>query len=296
MGTIDVSVIIVNYNTDKELDDCIVSIHKYTSGVNYEIIVIDNDSKPEIKKRIKAKNYEAKIIYNPNNVGFGRANNIGTEIARGKYIFFLNSDTVLLNNAIKIFYDRMELESPSVACLGTYLKNKNYEVIHSYGKFPTISNSLYLFIIYPILRKFGFKYSIMDYKLPQKESIVEYITGADIFMRKNVGDQLGYFDPRYFLYYEETDMQKKYSVNGYVCKIIEGPEILHLCGASGSKVQYKKMKFPLQSHFIYLKKWNPYFLYLIYKFCYIMGRFLFLIFLPHKWKENVLYLKSAFIR
>ena len=103
----DVSVIIVNYNTKNLTSDCIQSVIDKTSGVDYEIILVDNAS-TDGSKEFFENDVRLKYIYSDKNGGFGYGNNQGMEIARGKYLFLLNSDTVLLNNAIREFFDYAE--------------------------------------------------------------------------------------------------------------------------------------------------------------------------------------------
>ena len=100
----DVSVIIVNYNTLGLTSDCIESIIAQTSTVEYEIILVDNAS-TDGSKEVFAQDKRIKYIYSDRNLGFGRANNLGIREAKGRYLFFLNSDTILLNNAVKLFFD-----------------------------------------------------------------------------------------------------------------------------------------------------------------------------------------------
>lgn len=103
----DVSVIIVNYNTLGLTSDCIESIIAQTSTVEYEIILVDNAS-TDGSKEVFAQDKRIKYIYSDQNLGFGRANNLGIREAKGRYLFFLNSDTILLNNAVKLFFDFCE--------------------------------------------------------------------------------------------------------------------------------------------------------------------------------------------
>ena len=105
MGKIaDVSIIIVNYNTLHVLRPCLDSIIEQTIGIDYEIIVVDNGS---TDGSIEALSDDSRVTLIPTgeNLGFGRANNKGLEQAKGEYIFFLNSETLLKNNAIKMLYD-----------------------------------------------------------------------------------------------------------------------------------------------------------------------------------------------
>lgn len=101
----DVSVIIVSYNTCDLLKKCICSILEKTKGVSFEIIVVDNHSSDESVKVITESFPEVKIISLEENLGFGRANNWGSYKSIGKYLFFLNPDTILLNDAISILVE-----------------------------------------------------------------------------------------------------------------------------------------------------------------------------------------------
>ena len=99
----DVSVIIVNYNTKKLTKNCIDSIFQNTKDVKFEVILVDNASTDGSKEFFEQDN-RIKYIYSTTNLGFGKANNLGYKEASGKYLFLLNSDTLLLNNAIDLFY------------------------------------------------------------------------------------------------------------------------------------------------------------------------------------------------
>lgn len=98
----DVSVIIVTYNTLALTRDCIDSIFRHTANVQFEVIVVDNASEDGSYDYF-SKDRRIIYVYSQENMGFGRANNLGLEYASGEYIFLLNSDTYLKNNAIKIF-------------------------------------------------------------------------------------------------------------------------------------------------------------------------------------------------
>lgn len=292
----DVSIIIVNYNTWQDVRKCLDSIYAQTRNVSFEIIIVDNHSNEENIKEIAKEESRAKVVYNKKNYGFGIANNIGIKESNGEYIFLLNSDTVLLNNALFLFLDKIKNMPQNICCIGAYLLDENNELTHSYGRFPTISNCLYKFVIGSYARRIGFCKEYENYKYDGEEKDVEYITGAALFMRREVGDKLGYFDPRYFLYYEETDMLKNYSIHGYKCRIITEPKILHLCGRSSSNKSFaEKQLFPMMSHFVYLKKWNSSYLYLLYKFLFVVIVSINIFVLPKNQREiNRVYLKSAF--
>ena len=203
----DVSIIIVNYNTMQLTKNCIDSIVEYTKNITIEIIVVDNNSTDESIEELSNDNRIC-FIESGYNLGFGRANNLGLNIAKGKYIFFLNSDTILLNNAIKIMFDFMEENSHKlrIGALGTILLDENHNKNHSFASFPKIGKQLYDEWADHIIKIFGKKIDRLDRKIQIDPNMfffpVDYVTGADILVRKDVLDQYGAFDPSFFMYYE----------------------------------------------------------------------------------------------
>jgi GT2 family glycosyltransferase len=250
-----VSVIIVNYNTLNLTRQCIDSILYQTFGIDFEIILIDNNSQ-DGSKQFFEKNPIIKYIYSEQNLGFGKANNLGYKYASGEYIFLLNSDTILLNNAIKCFYDIAERMPQNIACFGAKLLMRDGITQGiSYGSFPSFKSvfNTALAIYFPFI-------SASTTNLDQGSNfVVDYITGADLFIRRKVIDLYGLFDPDFFMYFEETEMQKRYLTYGYKSMIIDSPRIIHLEGHSisknlGSKRTLKGKRLYFEGMFIYMKK------------------------------------------
>lgn len=231
----DVSVIIVNYNTKEITQKCVDSVFAQTVGVDFEVILVDNASTDGSKEQFEK---DARIIYlySEENLGFGKANNLGFGHAKGKYLFLLNSDTLLLNNAIKCFYDQMEQREETIACMGCFLLNSHFKSGHSYGDFPTVWNEL---ARRPLLRFISYLDGGFDSKpikiLDDDCWEVEYICGADLFLKKSIADSYGLFDPLFFMYYEDAEMQYRYKKNGFSNVIVRGPSIMHLEGGSQSR-------------------------------------------------------------
>ena len=234
----DVSVIIVNYNTLELTKNTIESVFEKTKGLNYEIILVDNASTDGSVEFFES-NYKNKIIFikNNENLGFGRANNKGIEIAKGKYIFLLNSDTLLMNNAIKILFDFMEKNIECGVCGGNLFDRDN-RPIHSFKKELVNIYSDFDFIKNFIL-KFIYKKRI-DFNYTNKNIEVGYITGADMFIRKKILEKVGIFDSDFFMYFEETELTSRIKSTGK--KIISVPQakIIHL---EGKSTQFKERKF-----------------------------------------------------
>ena len=226
----DVSVIIVNYNTKSLLKDCLNSILEKTVGIAFEVIVVDNASTDGSQQIVKKIFPEVILIENNENLGFGRANNIGAKVSRGRFLFFLNSDTILIENSIKIFLDFYEnyLEKSMIGAIGCKLIDNNGNNCNSYGKFPTVWGIL----------KFRFKklLEILFTKndLKSKEIIygsffnVDYISGADLFIPHFIFKKLNGFSDDFFLYYEETDLQKRMETLNLMRIVICPTKIIHM--------------------------------------------------------------------
>lgn len=290
----DVSIIIVNYNTKQMTKECIDSVFEYTKAVCFEVLLVDNAS-VDGSKELFEKDTRITYIYNEQNVGFGRANNIGFSKAKGKYVFLLNSDTLLLNNAIKYFFDFMEKSDESVACCGTLLKNAQMERIHSFGDLHTLKNALQEWVLWPIAATLHLPWKIVKYDNPKQESEspfrVGFVTGADLFVRKSVAGEYGLFDPDYFMYSEDMDLQCRYQEQGYCSYIIHGPEIVHLVGKSDKqKVLYRRQMI-IKSLFLYMKKHNSYNAYKIFSILFKSSYVLSFLLRSFSIKEKVNHLR-----
>ena len=233
----DVSIIIVNYNTKDLLKNCISSILEYTQEVSYEIIVSDNGSKDGSIEMIKSEFPQVRLLDNQSNLGFGAANNAAAKIAQGKYIFYLNSDTLLLSNAVRTFYDFWENSGrEDLGCLGAQLVNASLQPVQSWGRYPSplgVLKSLLHMYLAPQVKKSAGKASSEAFS---KEPMVVggFITGADMFL-KNDEDAL--FDERYFMYSEETDLEyNHFYLKNKVCMLLPEIEIIHLEGGSDKSV------------------------------------------------------------
>lgn len=232
----DVSIIIVSYNTLSVLRDCILSIKGKTRDIEYEIIVVDNASKDGTVEMLRQEFPEVKTIESGGNVGFGRANNIGMDAARGKYLLLLNADTILLNNAVKEFYDKAEdlsKEGYQIGAIGSILLNKDKTTCHSYGRFITPGGEMRE-VISKYLRFLKDTTNTSPSPVEGMKA-VDYITGADMFVPAKVYKEMGGFDPDFFMYCEEVDWQKRMQEKGYKRLIVEGPEIIHLEGGGDNK-------------------------------------------------------------
>ncbi len=249
----DVSVIIVNYNTKKLLQNCIQSVIEKTHDIQYEIIVVDNASIDGSSEMIESFFPTVKLIAEKNNLGFGRANNVAAKIAQGTYLFLLNSDTLLLNNAIKILVDFLNHHANAGIC-GSQLFNQDLSPATSFQRLPSLIAEWKVCFAPFLLQK---KQPI--YSSPTK---VGFISGADIMIRKTLFDELQGFDPHFFLYFEETELTYRVKQLKYLVWFVPDAHIIHFGEQSGEPNAQKIDKWTFAetwySRFLYAHKTSGY--------------------------------------
>ncbi len=278
------SIIIVNYNTRELTCDCICSIQQHCIPGSYEIIVVDNHSSDESVDFLKSSFSSITVIANEKNVGFGSANNIGAAAARGKYLFLLNSDTILreelLSKFIRFYKDHQHLK-PGV--IGTLLLSNEGTVVHSFGNYSYFLRSGHT------AKKA--EDEVLNQVAQQYYAPVQIVVGADMFVEKAVFDSFAGFDPHIFLYEEELELQYRMQLKGYSSIVINEKSIVHLEGQSSGN--YFKRKCSLLSLNYILKKHHPYWLYL---FCRMRMIFYAVAFFKNpktSWKEKINYLQLS---
>lgn len=225
----DVSIIIVNYNTLETTSSCIDSIFEKTSGIQFEVILIDNASTDGSREHF-SNDKRITYHYSDINLGFGKANNKGLEIAQGRNILFLNPDTLLINNAIQILSDHLDRNRETGACGGNLFDYTGTPAFSFERIFPSLTSEfdrclkgLITKAIYRRNRKFNYS---------EQDIGVAYIIGADLMIKKTILEEVGGFDERFFMYYEEVELchrihQKKYRITN-----VPSARITHLEGMS----------------------------------------------------------------
>lgn len=225
----DVSIIIVSYNSYRMTSDCISSIIEKTSGISYEIIVVDNASSDCSRTEFE-KDGRIKYIFNEENIGFGRANNKGVKIACGRHILFLNNDTLLRNNAVRILSDFLD-SHPDVGACGGNLYDRDGHPMHSFFRYlPSVFEEIDILLGgIPGRLLFGRN---QEFNYSGKPLEVGHITGADLMVKKTVLDETGCFDPSFFMYYEDTELCYRISRAGYGIVSVPEASITHLANTT----------------------------------------------------------------
>lgn len=245
-GKKDVSIIIISYNTSDILRTCLDSILTHTKDIDYEVIVVDNASTDASCMMIK-KDYEwVKLVELQTNIGFGKANNLAFGIAKGKVLFLLNSDTLLVDNSVKILYDFLN-SKPDIGVCGGLLLTAELLPTFSYGYKLSLQRELLSF--FNLQRK-------SFYSVNQPKD-VDYVLGADMMVKREVIDKTQGFDPDFFLYCEDTEWSYRIWQSGYKIVFVPQARIIHLEGKSGiakRTLNPKIIEEQWYSRFLYFEK------------------------------------------
>jgi GT2 family glycosyltransferase len=251
----DVSIIIVNWNTKNLLRECLKSVIEQTTKVDYEIIVVDNSSSDGSVEMVRNEFKDIVVIENSENRGFAAANNQAVKIAKGKYILLLNSDTIVLSHAIEktiAFADK----HPNAAVTGCRVLNPDGTLQNTCFMFPSIINMLlsstYLYKLFPKNRFFGREQMTWWDRNDVRE--VDVVTGCFMLIRREAIEQTGLMDEQFFMYGEETDWCFRFKKNGWKIIFTPAGQIIHYGGQSTSQ---KKAEMVLQlrgSILLFIKK------------------------------------------
>ena len=247
----DISFIIVNWNTKDLLQKCLDSIYKTVDTLTYEIIVVDNASGDGSPAMLAAKYPKVKTIANKENRGFGAANNQGFSIMQGRYALLVNTDALLTEGAVKKMWTFAEAH-PRAAIVCGQLLNADGSKQNSVASFPTLltlaANTSLLEYLFP--RKYPSKR--YEHTGPLE---VDSAIGACMMIRKKALDEVSFFDDRYFFFFEETDMAYAMRCAGW--KVYQVPDALiyHLQGQSIGHRTQSRIEF-YRSRYQFFRKWH----------------------------------------
>lgn len=247
----DITIIYINYKTGPLIIDSITTVKKWTTGITYEIIVVDNNSGDNSLISIKNKFPEVICIQSSENVGFGRANNIAIDKSKGKCLFLLNPDTLLQNNAIKILYDYLSTNSHVGACGGN-LVDESLQPTFSFGRrFPNLlQDFLSIFYLKPLYLPY---IKSQYYNFTNHPISVDSVVGADLMIKKELINIVGGFDPDFFMNFEETELCFRIKKSGHKIMSVPSAKIIHLEGKS-EYVNISRMQFYMKGKYIYFEK------------------------------------------
>lgn len=253
-NSVRISIIIVNYEVEKELTVCIESILNSDPKVLFEIIVVDNSSGNNLRKKLR-KISNVRYVKSERNIGFGAGNNLGVKFAKGDFLFFLNPDTIVKKDSIDILFNYIDknLMSGMVAPLLLNTSGNPYlnQGSDEYSFKSAIVTSTFinkLFPNNPISEKFFHRNWI-------KKEIEEFdvVPGTAFMIKRSIFERCGMFDEKFFLYFEEYDLARRIKKLGYKNYIVPKAKIVHTWEAS-TKKRKDIVKIFSESRFIFFKK------------------------------------------
>jgi GT2 family glycosyltransferase len=264
----DVSVIILNYNSSEFTLKCVESIITHTSHeIDYEIIVVDNNStKNEYKKLLALDEIPTvKLVPSKINLGFSGGNTFGFQYSSGKYLFFLNNDCEFNNDNILYLSEFMK-NNKSVGLCSGQMYSPDKKMMKSINYLPTLSLKI---LGNSTMRLFN-KEKYPDYKCEYEEPIrVQCLAGASMFFDRKIFCEIGGFDLSYFLYCEEEDLAKALENYGYDVYLIPSAKFTHHLSKS-TTLNYKSEREFYISLMYYFRKHNNYINYLFLKKFYFL--------------------------
>ncbi|MBU4331547.1 glycosyltransferase family 2 protein [Patescibacteria group bacterium] len=264
---VELSIIILNYKQRGLVKQCVKGILSLCLVFDYEIIVVDNDSRDGCLKMIKKQfnNSRIKTIQSDKNLGMGAGNNLGIRQAQGEYILILNPDITLLEGAIEKMIKFMK-ESSRVGILAPKLLNPDRSVQYAQFRFPDFWRPLYRRTLlgktaWGKKRLEDFLMFDWDRKSARK---IDWALGACLLIRKLALDSIGLFDERFFLFFEDTDLCRRFWNNSWEVWCLPEAEMVHYPERlSAKKINLQNLfSKPVRAHLIsqmkYFCKWRKY--------------------------------------
>lgn len=200
------TVIIVNWNTRNLLERCLSSIFEADSKVDFEVVVVDNGSSDGSVEMVKAKFPQVRLVENEANLGYCRASNQAMRGSRAKYLLLLNSDTEIFPGTLDSLVDFAEAHS-EVGAVGPRLVNPDGTLQYSCRGFPSFGQAIMHAFIGPLFpnNPYTRAYKMVEWD-HSSEREVDWISGAAMFLKREVAEQVGFFDEDYFMYVEDVDL------------------------------------------------------------------------------------------
>ncbi len=263
---VDVSIIIVNWNTKDLLLNCIESLYNETHNATMEIIVVDNGSKDGSPVAVKSKYPQIKIICNNENLGFAKANNIGIAESVGRFVCLVNSDIKALDEVVDRLVEYMD-QHTEIGAIGPKTVNDDMSIRVNTRRFPTLWNTIcetfFLTEIFPNNKLFRGR--TMTWFSHEETMNVDVLSGCFLMVRREVVEKVGTLDDRFFIYGEDTDWCKRMHINNWQVVFFAETKAIHYAGASSSAAPIRFLIELTKADLQYWKKHHNIFKYSLYQ-------------------------------
>ena len=235
----DLSIVIVSFNTRKILKNCLNSIFQNKFKGELEVIVIDNNSLDGSSLMVKKEFKEVTLVKNKENVGFAKAVNQGIKKSKGNFVLLLNSDIIVKENSLNLLFDFTK-DKDDLGILGGRLLNKEGSIQGSCYHLPTLWRTI-------INSESLLKYAPKE-EIPIE---VEVVIGAVFLIPREIIKKVGLLDERYFIYFEDLDYCRRIKKAGFKAFYLPKAEFIHFHGASGKNIPQKTHQWLVESSKIY---------------------------------------------
>lgn len=280
----DLSIVIVNWRVKDLLQKCLRSLYQKTTGLQFEVFVVDNNSLDGSVEMIKDEFPQVELIINTKNLGFATANNQALRQAAGRYILLLNPDTEIIDNALSRLVALME-QNREWGIVGCHILNPDLSTQESVRRFPDwLTQALILLKLQHqrFFKKYFFSYLAKDFDY-QQLAAVDQVMGAVFMLRRSVLTEIGLLDEKYFYWFEEVDYCRRAAKAGLQVVYTPEPAIIHHGAGSFSQLDWRKQlvwNHSLQRYFwLHGKRWQWFILWLLQPFS------LFLALLVDLWRR-----------
>lgn len=265
MAAPDVSVLIVSFNTRERLRECLAALYAQTGPVSFETVLVDNASRDGSADMVAAEFPAVKLIRSDKNLGFANANNLALKDAEGRYLVLLNPDAALPPDTLERAVQHMQAD-PQAGMGGGRLIGADGSPQPSARMFPSLTNEL--LVLSSLSWKFRhhrfFGRVERSWADPMQPAVVDWVPGAFAILPRSLVDRIGFFDPRFFLYYEEVDLCRRIRQAGYAVHYWPDLCITHIGGESSKTVTQLSFSkrgsqltlWRMRSQLLYYRKWH----------------------------------------
>jgi hypothetical protein len=278
----DLSVIIVSWNTCQVLRECLESVQRQRSSASIDVWVVDNASKDGSAEMVRETFPAVHLIENSENVGFARANNVAVAASSGRYVLLLNSDTVVLPGAFDALIDFLDAH-PEAGAAGAHTLNPDGSLQVSTYPSPTLARELWFLLHLDRLRPYG-AYDMAQWSSDQPRP-VDAVLGACLIVRRATLDQVGALDPAYFMYSEEIDLCYRIRRAGWRIYWVPQAKIVHYGGQSTRQVAASMFIQLYRSKVLFFRKNQGRWAAVVYKLVLLAVTIPRLVLTPLAWLE-----------
>lgn len=254
MSPAEVDVVIVNWNTEGLLRRCLASLAA-SQGVTLHTVVVDNASSDDSCAMVKSEFPEVRLVENPENLGFAKANNLGIRLGQSRYVLLLNSDAFVSPDTVAGMVEAMETY-PDTGAMGCRLVYEDGSLQRSCYSFPDLATEFYqatwLDRMFARSKVFG-RYLMTWWEMDDFRT-VDVVMGAVMLLRREALDAVGLLDESYFMYSEEVDLCYRLRRQGWLTRYLPSVQAVHIWGGSAKRVPVQTLIRLYQSRVHFFRK------------------------------------------